>query len=156
MLAAVTAALAGRDYQKALSALSDWTRRYPESDLADQRLFYAMQAYHNLNQSDKVIESGTPLLSRDLVAVFGDQANVLAILSMMSLHVQRLAQPAKEQLAAGATAAKALLAFLPVYFTEKNRPPAMTVAAWSTAQSELEALAKLALALAERRPRRTR
>jgi hypothetical protein len=138
----------GQNYPQALAILDTWTRRYRTSDFADDRAYYYMQAYTGLHQPAKVFEAGAPLMSKDLSATFEDPMQVMGVLYLASLNLQKLAHPSGEQLTTGVRAAHGLLAYLPICFTPQNKPPAMSNADWTTARTSLEVLAKQTIALA--------
>ena len=108
-----------------------------------------MQTYTGLNQPAKVVDAGTPLLAKDLAAAFQDPMQVIGVLYLASLNLQKLKAPTPEQLATGKNAAYGLLQYLPVYFTPQNKPPAVSGDAWTKARTDLEALARQTIAFAE-------
>jgi len=140
----------GLNYGQALANLDTWTRRYRSSDFSDDRTYYYMQTYTGLNQPAKVVDASTPLLAKNLLAVFQDPMQVIGVLYLASLNLQKLPNPTIEQLATGKHAAYGLLEYLPLYFTPQNKPPAISGEDWTKARTDLEALARQTIAFAER------
>src|SRR2546427_76030 len=57
---------------KEIRSLDTWTRKYPESQYKDDRLYMYMQAYSRLDPSEpaKVIDYGSRLIAKGLHTVF--------------------------------------------------------------------------------------
>jgi hypothetical protein len=143
----------GLNYGQALASLDTWSRRYRSSDFSNERTYYYMQTYTGLNQPAKVVDAGTRLLDKDLGAAFQDPAQIIGVLYLASLNLQKLKEPSPEQLTTGKRAASSLLQYLPAYFTPQNKPPDVTGDAWVRARTDLELLARQTIALAERASR---
>jgi hypothetical protein len=150
MLNEVLKNVAAFHYAQAVANLDTWSRRYRNSDFSDDRVYYYMQAYTGLNEPAKVVEVGTPLMTKDLGASFQDPMQVIGVLYLASLNLQKLANPTREQIAIGTSAAHSLLQYLPVCFTPQNKPPAVSGADWTNARASLETLARQTIAFAER------
>ena len=137
--------LNGGNYERALTNLDAWTQKYHDSDFSDDRAYYYMQAYDALNQPVKVLDTGSPLMTKDLRVSFAEPLQVLGVLYLAARNAQRISSPAKEQAAVGRSAAYGLLSYLPVCFAAENRPPAISVADWAKARNDLEILARQTL-----------
>jgi uncharacterized protein DUF6600/FecR-like protein len=142
--------VAALNYAQALATLDIWARRYRSSDFSSERAYFYMQAYTGLNQPAKVVDTGRPLLAKDLGAVFEDPAQIIGVLYLASLNLQKLQQPTPEQMATGKQAAYSLLQYVPAYFTAQNKPPAVTADDWMRARTDLESLARHTIAMGER------
>jgi hypothetical protein len=129
-----------------LKDLDTWTQKYPESDYKDDRLYYYIQAYNGTNQPAKVLEIGSQLMARDLKKVYTDPKagpqQILTVLYLMSVNIQKLPTPTAEQTAAGEKAARALQEFVPTFFTAANKPAGATDAAWNEGRTTMEKVAK--------------
>jgi hypothetical protein len=136
------------DPARQIQALDTWTRKYPESDYKDDRLYLYMQAYGKMNppQPDKVIDYGSRLLARNLRSLFGaDGMVILNVLFLVTWNVASLPEPSPEQLTLGKKAAHELLEFAPQYFVARNKPATSTDAQWASARDDIERRAKTAL-----------
>jgi hypothetical protein len=126
--------------------LDTWTQKYPESDYKDDRFYYYIQAYNGSNQPAKVLEIGSQLMARDLKKVFTDPKagpqQVLTVLYLMSVNVQKLPTPTADQTATGEKAAHQLQEFVPTFFTAANKPAGATDAAWTEGRTTMEKVAK--------------
>ena len=137
---------ANPNYAKALTDLDTWTRQFPHSAFANDRLYYYIHVYNGTGHPDKVLDAAAPLVSAGVGNTFRDQQQVLQILVAASAGVEKLAKPTALQLATGKRAAQELLNFLPDYFSPRSKPANVTDAAWSFARTQLETVAKQALA----------
>jgi hypothetical protein len=131
---------------KQLRDLDAWTAKYPESDYKDDRWMFYLSAYNGANQPGKVLDTAAQLLARDLRAAFPDPRQVISILYLATLNVQKLVNPSPQQVAAGQRAAHDLLEFLPGYFTAERKPADTGESDWAKAHGDLELLATTALA----------
>jgi hypothetical protein len=132
--------------QKAIADLNTWTQKYPQTDFADERTFWYLQAYSNANQQDKVLEYGAQLLAKDLNTVFKAQQNyILETLYRTANALTQLKTPTPAQLETGTKAANQLKQFVPVYFVPANKPAAAADAAWAQAKEQIEGIANQAL-----------
>src|SRR5438309_2875567 len=131
---------------KLLQDLDSWTQKYPETDFKDDRAFFYISAYNGTNQPAKVVDTAAQLLAKDLNAAFKAPQQVIAVLYLTALNVQKTPNPNGDQLATGQKAARQLLDFTPTYFTAANKPAATTEAQWGEARSQLGTVAKGALA----------
>jgi hypothetical protein len=134
------------NYAKALADLDTWTRQFPNSSFANDRLYYYIHTYNSAGRADKVLDTAAPLVSAGVGNSFRDQQQVLQILVAASASVEKLAKLTRQQLATGQQAAQELLNFLPGYFSPRSKPANVTDAAWSFARTQLETVAKQALA----------
>ncbi len=129
-----------------LKDLDTWAQKYPDSDWKDDRLYYYITAYNGSNQPAKVLEVGSGLMARDLKKVFPDPKagpqEVLTVLYLMSVNVQKLPTPTADQMAAGEKAARQLQEFVPTFFTAANKPAGATDAAWNEGRTTMEKVAK--------------
>jgi hypothetical protein len=135
------------NYPKALTDLSTWTQKYPDSDYKDDRLFYFMQAYGGLQppQPDKVLEYGAQLLAKDLKATLKEPANIVQAYYAITANAPAVKDPTPAQLATGEKAAKELLAYVPVYFATSNKAASVTDAQWTQARTQVEQAAQSTL-----------
>jgi hypothetical protein len=143
--------LGRKNFESAVAGLDIWTKRFPRSPLADLRQLNYMIAYDGLNRSDQVMVAGTPLLDHNLPVTLPDGAHVIAVLSLMATHIQRIPSPRKDHLAAGARAAQGLLTVVPAYFVPRGCPGNLPPADCEKTREGLESLARDVLAMAEKR-----
>jgi len=132
-----------------LTDLDVWTRRYPNSDLAPERLYYYLFAYNGLSRPEMVLDTAARLFATDVRASFQDQTKVLQIFFIASSNLQRLQSPTREQLATGQHAARQLIEFLPEYFSPNHKPAGMNDSSWEGARRQLEAMGKQVLSKPE-------
>jgi ferric-dicitrate binding protein FerR (iron transport regulator) len=130
------------EHAKAVSELEGWTSHYPETDFADERAYYYMLAFHGLNQPAKVVERGGTIVSRNVADLFDDPMQALSVVYLTTTDFQRVQRPTREQSVAARSAARELLAILPVCFTPERRPDTLTAADWARSRTELETLAR--------------
>jgi hypothetical protein len=140
---------AAPNYAKALADLNTWTRQFPSSAFENDRLYYYIHTYNGAGRADKVLDTAVPLVSAGVGNSFRDQQQVLQVLVAASASVRKLPKPTAQQAATGRRAAQELLSFLPDYFSPRHKPAEVSDAAWSMARTQLETVAKEALA---RRP----
>jgi hypothetical protein len=145
-------------WPKLLQDLDTWAQKYPESDYKDDRLYYYVQAYSGANQPGKELDIAGQLLAKDLKTVFPDPKQVLTVLYMTCVNVQKAPAPTADQTATGEKAAHALLDFVPVYFVAANKPaataatPAPSDADWAKTGKQLSDLADGTLRVIAMRP----
>jgi hypothetical protein len=139
-------------WPKLLQDLDTWAQKYPESDYKDDRLYYYVQAYSGGNQPGKELDIAGQLLAKDLKTVFPDPKQVLTVLYMTCVNVQKAPAPTPDQTAAGEKAAHALLDFVPVYFVAANKPAATSDADWTKTGKDLNTLADGTLRVIAMRP----
>ena len=145
-------------WPKLLQDLDTWAQKYPESDYKDDRLYYYVQGYSGANQFGKELDIAGQLLAKDLKTVFPDPKQVLTVLYMTCVSVQKAPAPTADQTATGEKAAHALLDFVPTYFVAANKPaataaaPAPSDADWTKTGKDLESLANGTLRIIAMRP----
>jgi hypothetical protein len=137
---------AAPNYAKALADLNTWARQFPNSAFANDRLYYYIHTYNGTGRADKVLDTAAPLVTAGVGNSFRDQQQVLQILVAASASVQKLPKPTALEVATGQRAAQELLTFLPDYFSPRRKPADVSDAAWSFARTQLETVAKQALA----------
>jgi hypothetical protein len=137
---------AAPNFTKALSDLNAWSHKFPTSPFLNDRLYYYIHVYNGMARADQVLDTAAPLVEAGVRASYRDQQQVLQILVAASASVPKLRSPTAEQLATGQRAARELLEFLPAYFAPRRKPADVSDSAWSIARSELEAVARQALA----------
>jgi len=142
----------GQTWPKLLQDLDTWAQKYPESDYKDDRLYYYVQGYSGANQPAKELDVAGQLLARDLKTVFPDPKQVLTVLYMTCVNVQKAPAPTAEQTAAGEKAAHALLDFVPTYFVAANKPANTSDADWTKTGKDLTTLADATLRVIAMRP----
>jgi hypothetical protein len=145
-------------WPKLLQDLDTWAQKYPESDYKDDRLYYYVQAYSGANQPGKELDIAGQLLAKDLKTVFPDPKQVITVLYMTCVSIQKAPTPTADQTAAGEKAAHALLDFVPAYFVTANKPaatattPAPSDADWAKTGKQLSDLADGTLRVIAMRP----
>jgi hypothetical protein len=144
--------VAGQAWPKLLQDLDTWAQKYPDSDYKDDRLYYYIQAYSGANQPGKELDIAGQLMARDLKTVFTDPKQVLTVLYMTCVNIQKAPAPTAEQTAIGARAAKELDAFVPAYFVAANKPAATSDADWTKTGKDLNTLADGTLRVIAMRP----
>jgi hypothetical protein len=139
---------------KALQDLDTWAKKFPYSDLQNDRLYLYMQSYSRVKpaQPAKVVECGGQLMAKDLKTAFSDPESILVVLYLMTVNVGNIPNTSKDLLALGNRAARELLAYAPEFFTPARKPADTSDDEWVKMRTEMEAVAKQALAtLAMRR-----
>jgi hypothetical protein len=134
------------NFTKALSDLNAWSHKFPTSPFLTDRLYYYIHVYNGMARADQVLDTAAPLVEAGVRASYRDQQQVLQILVAASASVPKLRSPTAEQLATGQRAAHELLEFLPAYFAPRRKPADVSDSAWSIARSQLEDVARQALA----------
>jgi hypothetical protein len=142
----------GQAWPKLLQDLDTWAQKYPDSDYKDDRLYYYVQAYSGGNQPGKELDIAGQLLARDLKTVFTDPKQVLTVLYMTCVNVQKAPTPTADQTAIGAKAAHQLVDFVPAYFVAANKPAATSDADWTKTGKDLTTLADGTLRIIAMRP----
>ncbi|MGA3015482.1 MAG: FecR family protein [Bryobacteraceae bacterium] len=131
---------------KSVQDLDAWARDYPNSDLANERQYYYVQAYNGLGRPDKVLEAATRPVTAGARATYRNPEQILQLLLVTTASLQRLSEPSPQQLATGQTAARQLLDYLPEYFAPQHKPESVNDSSWQMARTQIEGLGKLALA----------
>jgi hypothetical protein len=133
---------------KAIQDLDTWSKSFPQSDLQNDRLYLYMQSYSRVKppQPAKVVECGAQLMSKDLKATLSDPESILVVLYLMTVNVGNIPSPTRELLALGNRAARELLAYAPEFFAPARKPANTSDADWGKLRTEMEAVAKQALA----------
>ena len=133
---------------KAIQDLDTWAKRFPNSDLRNDRLYLYMQSYSRVKppQPAKVVEYGAQLMSRDLKATLSDPESILVVLYLMTVNVGNIPNPSRELLALGNRAARELLAYAPEFFAPARKPADASDADWVKLRTDMEAVARQALA----------
>ncbi len=129
---------------KSMDDLDEWSRRYPQSDFADDRLYDYMQIHSMAGRPDRVLEYGAALMSKNLAGVFQDQ-QTLGVLYLVTVNAAAIPHPNNPQRALGKAAAEAMMETLPAYFEESRRPAAASEADWQKSRRRLEVAARNAL-----------
>jgi hypothetical protein len=139
-------------WPKLIQDLDTWAQKYPESDYKDDRLYYYVQAYNGANQPGKELDIAGQLMARDLKTVFKDPAQVLRVLYMTCVNIQKDPAPTPEQTAIGEKAAHELVDFVPTYFVKANTPEKTSDADWTKAGKDVENMATATLRVIALRP----
>ena len=139
-------------WPKLLQDLDTWAQKYPDSDYKDDRLYYYVQAYSGANQPGKELDIAGQLLAKDLKTVFPDPKQVLTVLYMTCVNVQKAPAPTADESAAGEKAAHQLVDFVPAYFVAANKPAATSDADWTKTGKDLDTLANSTLRVIAMRP----
>ncbi len=143
---------AAQTWPKLLQDLDTWAQKYPDSDYKDDRLYYYVQAYNGANQPGKELDIAGQLMARDLKTVFKDPAQVLRVLYMTCVSIQKAPAPTAEQTATGEKAAHELLDFVPTYFVAANKPANTSDADWAKAGKDVDTMADATLRVIALRP----
>jgi hypothetical protein len=99
-----------------------------------------------------VVEYGAQLMAKDLKTTLSDPESILVVLYLMTVNVVNIPNPSRELLALGDRAASELLDYVPEFFTPARKPAGTSDADWAKTRTDMEAVAKQALAtLATRR-----
>ena len=125
---------------KQIELLDTWSRKYPGTDYHDERSLLYLSAYSAANQPAKAVDTGAALLAKDLKTAFPDSRQVLTVLYLTALNIQKIADPSPAQVTAGSTAARMLREFTPGFFTAASRPAQTSEAEWAKARSDIEAV----------------
>jgi hypothetical protein len=136
-----------QNFAKALADLDTWSRRYPKSDFSADRCYYYVRAYSARSQPAKVVDFAAPLIAGGLAKAFIDSREILGVLYLTAANARAIPSPSAQQLAAGGTAARQLLDYLPEFFTAEAKPPG-AAADWARAREAMEAVARNTLAWA--------
>jgi len=139
-------------WPKLLQDLDTWAQKYPDSDYKADRLYYYVQAYSGGNQPGKELDIAGQLMARDLNTVFKDPKQVLTILYMTCVNIQKAPSPTAEETASGEKAAHGLVEFVPAYFVAANKPAATSDADWTKTATDLTTLANGTLKVIALRP----
>jgi hypothetical protein len=129
---------------KSMDDLDEWSRRYPQSDFAEDRLYDYMQVHSAAARPDRVLEYGAALMAKNLAGVFEDQ-QTLGVLYLVTMNAAAISRPNNPQRALGKAAAQAMMETLPVYFEAGRRPAETSEADWQKSRRRLEAAARNAL-----------
>jgi hypothetical protein len=143
---------AAQTWPKLLQDLDTWAQKYPDSDYKDDRVYYYVQAYSGANQPGKELDVAGQLLARDLKTVFKDPAQVLRVLYMTCVNIQKAPTPTADQTAIGEKAAHELADFVPTYFVAANKPAGGSDADWAKARKDVENMADATLRVIAMRP----
>jgi hypothetical protein len=139
-------------WAKLLQDLDTWAQKYPDSDYKDDRLYYYVQAYSGANQPGKELAIAGQLLAKDLKSVFTDPKQVLTVLYMTCVNIQKAPAPTADETAIGGKAAQALMDFVPTYFVAANKPKDTSDADWTKTGKDLTNLADGTLRIIAMRP----
>jgi hypothetical protein len=132
------------NWTKSMDDLDEWSRRYPQSDFADDRLYDYMQVHSMAGRSDKVLEYGAALMSKNLTGVLDDQ-RTMGLLYLVTVNAAAIPHPDNPQRALGKAAAQAMIETLPAYFEDGRRPAGTSDADWRKSRRRLEMAARDAL-----------
>ena len=149
---------AAQGWPKLQQDLDTWVQKYPESDYKDDRLYYYVRAYSGNNQLGKALDIAGQLLAKDLKGTLKDPTQVIAVLYLTCVNVQKAPTPTAEQTAIGEKAAHELIDFVPTYFVPANKPaatsaaPAPSDADWTKTGKDLATLADGTLRVIAMRP----
>jgi hypothetical protein len=142
----------GQAWAKLLTDLDTWAQKYPDSDYKDDRLYYYIQGYSGANQPAKELDIAGQLLAKDLKTVFPDPKQVLTVLYMTCVNIQKAPAPTAEQTATGEKAAHQLTDFVPTYFVAANKPANTSDADWTKTGKDLTNMADATLRVIALRP----
>ena len=117
--------------------LDEWSRKYPQSALADERIYGYMQVHSMAAHPDKVLEYGATLMARNLAGVLNDQ-QTLGVLYLVTVNAAAIPHPSTPQRTLGKAAAQTMLEALPAYFEDRRRPSATSETDWQQSRRRLE------------------
>jgi hypothetical protein len=137
---------AAPNFPKALEDLNAWTAKYPTSASANDRLYYYIHVYNGMARADQVLETAAPVVQAGVRQSYSDPQQVLQILVAAATSLTKVRTPNARQIATGQKAAHELLDFLPDYFAPRRKPANISAPAWQIARTQLEDVARLALA----------
>jgi hypothetical protein len=132
------------NWTKAMDDLDEWSRKYPRSDAADERLYDYMQVHSMAARPGKVLEYGAALMSKNPAGRLDDQ-QTLGVLYLVTVNAATIPRPTDPQRALGKAAAQAMLEALPAYFAESRRPSGASESDWQQSRRKLELAARNAL-----------
>lgn len=135
---------AQQNWTKSMDDLDEWSRKFPQSDFADDRLYDYMQVHSMALRPDRVLEYGAMLMSKNLAGVLDDR-QTLGVLYLVTVNAAAIPHPNNPQRALGKAAAQAMIETLPAYFEENRRPAATSEADWRNSRRRLETAARDAL-----------
>jgi hypothetical protein len=139
-------------WAKLLQDLDTWAQKYPDSDYKDDRVYYYVQAYSGANQPGKELDVAGQLLAKGLETVFKDPKQVLTVLYMTCVNIQKAPTPTADQTAIGEKAAHELVDFVPTYFVAANKPANTSDADWTKTGKDLTNMADATLRVIAMRP----
>jgi hypothetical protein len=128
-------------FAKAVGAIEVWEHKFPDSDYANDRAAFSVQAFAGANQPAKALDAAVPLFAKDLNTLFtGPEAQALTIrlLYNTTWAVSHTPNPGPEALATGEKAALALSEY------DKSLP-GVSEAKWAEARADMKAKAAAAL-----------
>jgi hypothetical protein len=134
--------------KKFLADLDSWTQKYPNTDFADRRVMYYVQAYSADNQAAKAVDAAKPLVDKGLDGMkegLEDDPIVLQTLFLTSRAALALAatgSPSAEELATGAKAAQMLADFGKSFFAPEKNRPTMPADQWAAGLKQVDDQAK--------------
>ena len=135
--------------KKFLADLDSWTQKYPNTEFADRRVMYYIQAYSADNQAAKAVDIAKPLIDKGLDGMKDglddDQfvLNALFLTSRAALALAATGAPSPEELAAGGKAAQMLADFGKTYFVPEKKPAQLTADQWAEGLKQVDGQAKL-------------
>ena len=115
-------------------------------------MYYYVQAYSGANQPGKELDVAGQLLAEGLQTVFKDPKQVLTVLYMTCVNIQKAPTPTADQTAIGEKAAHELVDFVPTYFVAANKPANTSDADWTKTGKDLTTLADATLRVIAMRP----
>jgi FecR protein len=133
------------NYQKSLEDLDTWTRDYPNSEKANDRQYYYIQAYNGLARPDRVLDAARRPIAAGARQVYSNAEQILQSLLLTTASLAKIGQPSALQMETGQAAARQLLDYLPEYFAPQHKPPNVTDSSWQLARTQVENLGKLTL-----------
>ena len=134
------------DPAKQIVDLDTWTRHYRDSDFDDERSVLYMRAYGATGHPDKVVETGSRLMSRGLTNIFEEPTEILTVLYLTTVSTDQLSRPNREQRSAIQAASRGLLEYTPQFFASDRKPPNVAEDDWKNARAFMDNTARRALA----------
>jgi hypothetical protein len=139
---AVTVDIGNKNSAKAITDLDIWKQKYPDSWYKDIRTTFYIQAYAELKQFNKAVDTAGELLTGDIDSLFKDPkqgpSDVVKVLFTTATAIQQVPNPTPEELAIGEKAARKLLDY-------NRKPEGLPDADWATVKTQLQGAAKASL-----------
>ena len=123
--------------QKRLQYLDDWTKQYPQSELAQVRRELYLRAFQELGDNGKML-----LVAEDMVR---EQPDSFVGVYWCSLLLPASKETSADRLKTGDAAARQLLKGLDTYFAPDKKPESTAPADWQKQKDEVERMAHRAL-----------
>lgn len=119
---------------KKIELLNQWKEKYPDSQLAVQRMQLVVVTYQSMGKPAETIAAANELLAKD--------ANNLPALNAILTSIYSIQGPTAEQLGSAEKAANQVLSNLDALFANDKKPQGVTDAQWTQAKDGVKLLAQ--------------